>query len=144
MSTLDFLRKEFDPFDILFTNQFNVKKGSFAPLLEAKIGYPVDIYETQDTLVYEVACTGIDKSKVNVSLSDNLLKISYDKSSEEDKYEGKKYHVEGIARRSFDFSFKINTSKYNLQKADAEFKNGLLRVQIPLLEERLEKVLKIK
>jgi HSP20 family molecular chaperone IbpA len=53
------------------------------------------------------------------------------------------YQVKGIARRSFNLGYKI-ASRFDLSKAEAEMKNGLLVISIPFAEEAKPKTLKIK
>ena len=48
----------------------------------------------------------------------------------------------GIAKRSFNLGWKID-SRFNLSKATAEFKNGLLQIIIPFAKGLEPKTLKI-
>ena len=57
MSTLFYER---NPFDILIRNFFS-EASTFSPLAEAKVPHPVDIYQNEQGLIFEIACTGIDK-----------------------------------------------------------------------------------
>jgi len=134
------MRTHTDPFDVLFKNFFN-NDSFFAPALETKISHPVDIYETQDGLHFEIACTGLSKDDINISLEHDVLRVSYDKEEFDSE---KKYLTRGIAKRSFNLGYKIS-SKFDLGKADAEMTNGLLKISIPFAEEtKTTKTLLIK
>lgn len=139
MSTL-FLEREFNPFDILFRNLFD--SGTFyEPAIEAKINYPVDIYENSEGLYFEVACVGLDKEEISIDIEGDILKISYEKkpSPETENH----YIHKGIAKRSFNLGYKI-ASKFNLVKSEAKMDKGLLHIFIPLSEGSKPKSLTIK
>jgi len=129
-----------DPFDILVRNFFN-SEHTFAPVFDAKIQHPVDILETQDGLHFEIACTGLTKKDIEINIEGDVLRVTYNKD-EDNVPEGTWIH-RGIARRSFNLGYKI-APKFSLANADAEMKDGLLRIMIPYADEAKPKVLKIK
>ena len=43
---------------------------------------------------------------------------------------GRDYHYQGIAKRSFNFGYKV-APRFNLSKAEAEMENGLLNITVP-------------
>jgi len=129
-----------DPFDILVRNFFN-SEHTFAPVFDAKIQHPVDILETEDGLHFEIACTGLTKKDIEINIEGDVLRVTYNKD-EDNIPEGTWIH-RGIARRSFNLGYKI-APKFSLANADAEMKDGLLRIMIPYADEAKPKVLKIK
>jgi HSP20 family molecular chaperone IbpA len=143
-----FFERNTTPFDILFKNFFE-SNSSFFPAVEAKISHPVDIYEIEDYLILEVACTGLTKEDIETVIEGDILKISYNKNDQfptrENEYEGddRIYIRKGIAKRSFNLGYKI-ANKYDLSLAEAEMKNGLLTITIPFLKESNTKLLEIK
>ena len=137
MSTL-FLERNLSPFDLLFKDFFK-SELNFQPAIEAKISHPVDIFETEHGLHFEVACTGLTKKDVELNIEGDILKISYTKEDEPTKT----YIHKGIAKRSFNLGYKI-ASKFDLSNAEAEMENGLLKIAVPFAEESKPKTLKIK
>jgi molecular chaperone IbpA len=135
MSTLFYER---NPFDILVRNFFQ-DANTYLPLAETKVPHPVDIYTTDTHLVFDVAATGVPKEDIQIQIQDNTLRINYDKSKEET---GVEYIHRGIAKRSFNLGWKID-SKFDLSKANAEFKYGLLKITIPFAKGSELKTLKI-
>ena len=109
-------------------------------MAESKLPHPVDIYETKIGLGLDIACTGISKEDIEIQIEGNIIKVNYDKPDGDDNT-GKYIH-KGIAKRSFNLGWKID-SKFNLSKATAEFKNGLLQVTIPFAKGSETKTLKI-
>jgi HSP20 family protein len=139
MSTLIFER-HVSPFDLLFRDFFK-SELDFQPAGEAKISHPVDIFETKHGLHFEVACTGLSKSDVELNIEGDILKISHNKNPEQ--YEDRRYIHQGVAKRSFNLGYKI-ASKFDLSKAEAMMDDGLLAIRIPFAEESKPKTLKIK
>ena len=129
---------ERNPFDILVRNFFK-DAGQFRPVLESKLPHPVDIYERDNGLEIDIACTGISKEDIEILIEGNIIRVNYNKPDEEDLGE---FIYKGIAKRSFNLGWKID-SKFNLSKATAEFKNGLLKVVIPFAKGSEPKTLKI-
>jgi len=120
--------RHLSPFDLLFKDFFR-SELNFQPAIEAKIPHPVDIYENKD----------------EINIEGDVLRISYNKH-EDDKccdVNDCNYLHKGIARRSFNLGYKV-ASKFNLLEADAEMKNGLLKISIPFAVEAKPKALKIK
>ena len=135
MSTLFYER---NPFDILVRNFFQ-DAGAYRPLAESKLPHPVDIYERDNGLGLDIACTGISKDDIQILVEGNIIRVNYDKPKEDDLGE---YIHRGIAKRSFNLGWKID-SQFNLGKATAEFKNGLLQVIIPFAKGSEPRTLKI-
>ena len=138
MSTLFFERT---PFDILVRNFFQ-DASTFAPLAETKVPHPVDIYQNEHGLVFEIACTGISKEELKIETQDNVLRVNYDRRKEEEPV-GVDYIHKGIAERSFNLGWKID-SKFDLKKIVAKFENGLLTIGIPFAKESQVKLIDIK
>ena len=138
MSTLNIYER--NPFDILFRNFFNAEE-QFAPAFNSKQPHPLDIYYDDEGLHFDVACTGLTKEDISISVEGDLLKISYKKPEVEIDFSGYIYH--GLSRKSFDLGYKISP-KFNLTKINAEMENGLLKLHIPVSEESKPKTIKIK
>jgi molecular chaperone IbpA len=129
----------FDPFDVVWKNihDSNSKFNTF----ESKINYPVDIYETETGLRFELAVVGLDKSDIEILVESDILRITHSKKETEGTE--RSYLQRGIARRSFDLAWKI-ASKLNLNKLEANMDKGLLIIDIPYAEEKAPKKVTIK
>ena len=131
--------QERNPFDILVRN-FLQKTQTYQTLEESKLPHPVDIFEVEKGLALDIACTGIPKDDIEILIEGNIIKINYNRpTSEHGEID---YIHKGIAKRSFNLGWKID-SRFDLQKADAEFINGLLHVTIPFAKGKETKTLKI-
>ena len=133
------LFQERNPFDILVRN-FLQKTHNYQTLAESKLPHPVDIFEIEKGLALDIACTGIPKDDIEILIEGNIIRINYNRPiTEQGEIE---YIYKGIAKRSFNLGWKID-SRFDLQKADAEFINGLLHVTIPFAKGKETKTLKI-
>ena len=132
-----------DAMDILFKNFFN-GDSLFAPVIEGKIGHPVDIYENSQGLHFEIAGTGLTKEEIAINIKGDVLQITHDKNENHccDVNDCRYLH-RGISRRSFNLGYRIS-SKFNLKEGSAEMKNGLLKITIPFADEATPKSLTIK
>ena len=139
MST-QFLERLYNPYDLLFRNLFDAG-ATFAPAAEAKQQYPINIFEDDLGLTFELACTGIPKEAIEVKLEGDSITFSYDKDKTPEPE--RKYIHRGIAKRSFNLGWKIDP-KFDLNKAVPTFENGLLEITIPYLAGKGIKTLKIK
>ena len=139
MSTLF---NERTPFDLLFRNFFKAD-GSFQPTtFENKQPHPLDIYYDDEGLHFEVACTGLTKKDIQLEIDGDLLKIIYEKPNDENfDYSG--YIYKGLASRSFNLGYKV-AAKFELEKLEAEMKDGLLHIIITIAESKKAKTIKIK
>jgi len=130
---------DIDPFDIVWKNFLN--SNSTFNTFQEKINYPVDIYETETGLRFELAVVGLDKTDIDILVESDILRITHDKQITEGIE--KSYLQRGITRRSFDLAWKI-ASKFNLVKLDAKLDKGLLIIDIPYAEEKAPKKVTIK
>ena len=131
--------QERNPFDILVRN-FLQKTHNYQTLAESKLPHPVDIFEVEKGLALDIACTGIPKDDIEILIEGNIIKINYNRPIPD--HGEIEYIHKGIAKRSFNLGWKID-SRFDLQKADAEFINGLLHVTIPFAKGKETKTLKI-
>jgi len=125
MSTLFYER---NPFDILVRNFFQ-DASNYAPLAQTKLPHPVDIYETDNGLGLDIACTGIAKNDIEILIEGNIIRINYDKPTV-DENTGKYIH-KGIAKRSFNLGWKI----------DSKFRSILSNFKLVLRFKKAQQVL---
>ena len=142
MSTLEIFERHISPFDILFRNHFK-SDSTFQPVGEFKQPHPLNIFFDDAGLHFEVACTGLDKSDVDITIEGDILKISYDKGEEKTSDSSRRFYHSGIKKSSFNFGWKV-ARRFELAKANAEMNNGLLIIAVPYANESKPKSLKIK
>ena len=127
-----------DPFDIVWKNFLDV--NSTFNSIENKINYPVDIYETENGLRFELAVVGLDQEDLDILVEGDTLRITHDRKTAEVE---RTYIQRGIATRSFDLAWKV-AIKFNLASLEAKLEKGLLIIDIPYADEQAPKKIKIK
>jgi HSP20 family protein len=101
----------------------------------------VDIYETPNELVVKADLPEVDEKDIDVHIENNLLTIrgerKFDKSVQEDNY----LRIErtyGTFSRSFSLPNTVNAESIR-----AEYKNGVLTVNLPKREESKPRQVKV-
>jgi HSP20 family protein len=102
----------------------------------------VDVTEFEDK--YEVCAElpGMAREDVKVELHDNMVTISGEKRLETERKDRNLYVCErnyGQFRRSFQFPSSLDASK-----VEAQFRNGVLTVTLPKIEEAKPKQIEVK
>ncbi len=101
----------------------------------------VDIYEKNGNVIAEMNLPGIDPDKIDISVEDGYLTVS---GSREEKEESKEedYYSKEIKRGSFERTVKLSHA-VKKDKADASYKDGVLKITIPK-DEKKEGTVKVK
>ena len=122
-------KNEFDLFKDLFEGD------EFFPRRESAI-MKTDIKEKKDKYIIEMDLPGYEKENINITLKDGYLEVSAEVNKEDDKEDEKFVHKEryyGHCARSFYVGDQIKE-----EDILAEFKNGILKINIPKKDERKE------
>jgi HSP20 family protein len=106
----------------------------------------VNIKETGKTYEMEVVAPGLKKEDFNVSISDNMLTVSFDhkeENKEENQNEG--YLRQEYRRQSFARSFSLDDT-IDADKIKAHYSDGVLQVSVPKKEgaQKITKNIEIK
>ena len=101
----------------------------------------VNIYETESEFHVEMAAPGMKKDDFKVELDNNALTISSQKTTEEDRSEGKNYQRKEFSYLSFQRTFHLPDSA-EAEKINARYSDGILNLIIPKKEEAKRKPLK--
>jgi len=102
----------------------------------------VDVFEEKDDIVVNAELPGMEKDNIEVNLTDHHLTIRGEKKKEEEVKEEHYYRSE----RSYgSFMRTIELPKdVHADKVKASFKNGILEVRLPKIEEAKMKEIKVK
>ena len=133
-------------FDDFFTGPMwpRLPIGVSAPVLEVVVTPQIEVSETDKEVQVTAELPGIDPSKVEVNLSDDVLTIRGEKQQEQKQgqEQGRDYHLTersyGTFARFLRLPFRADPSKIQ-----ASFKDGVLTVVIPKPEEMQQKVRRI-
>ena len=127
------------PFDILFRDFFK-SDGDFTPFNSIKVNHPVYIYEAEEGLNIDIACVGLTKKDIDLTIEGDILRVEYKKDKGSNEAE---YIQRNIAKRAFNFGWRISR-RFDLSKLNAKLENGLLHLYAPLADEAKPKTVTIK
>ena len=127
------------PFDILFKDFFKTD-GEYTPFNTIKVNHPVDIYEAEEGLNIDIACVGLTKKDIDLTIEGDILRVEYKKDSGSSENE---YIQRNIAKRAFNFGWRISR-RFDLGLLEAKLENGLLHLFAPLADEAKPKTVTIK
>jgi HSP20 family protein len=97
----------------------------------------VDLYEKDDYFMIKAELPGVDKNDINIDLKDRLLTLSGERTHDKEVNEENYYRRErsyGKFQRTFTLPADVNSDQIK-----AEFKDGVLQIEIPKPEEKKAK-----
>ena len=126
--------------DRLFDDFF---RGSrLVPWESAELAFPLDVYETEESLVVKAPLPGVRPEDVDISITDDILTIKGETKSEEE-VKREDYHRRELRYGSFCRSVPLPT-RVEHGKAEAAFDQGILTVTLPKTAEAKSKTIKVK
>jgi HSP20 family protein len=94
----------------------------------------VNVKETDDEYILEVAAPGMSKKDFKVNFQNNVLTISSEKQ-EEKKEDEDNYTRREFSYQSFQRSFTVPQNDVDSDKISATYADGILNVKLPKREE---------
>ena len=123
--------------DDTWTNLFD---WSDADYLGVNMTMPsVNIKETSDAFLVEMAAPGMKKNDFQIELDNNILTIRSEIKNEEEVKEGERYTRREFSYQSFQRSFNLNKDIVDDAKINATYADGILSIHLPKKEEAKEK-----
>ncbi len=99
----------------------------------------VNIKETSDEFLVEMAAPGMKKNDFHIELDNNILTIRSEMKKEEEVKEGERYTRKEFSYQSFQRSFNLNKDIVDDAKINATYADGILSIHLPKKEEAKEK-----
>jgi len=139
--------------DDFFSDMYQSINRAFADVIKEFGGFEIskkgfgfnpnfDIKEAEHDYVIKAELSGMDEKDVEISVEENLLKISGEKKEEISDKKGK-YHVSERKFGSFERSFTL-PPEIDSSKIKASFSKGVLSIHLPKNEKANTKKIEIK
>lgn len=122
-------------FDDAFMRPSNLSGSNFQPPA-------VDMYQTDDEIVVKAALPGIKADEVQISVTGEVLTLKGEVNFEEETNE-KTYHIREQRWGAFERTIMLPTDVV-AEKAKADFKDGILTINLPKAEEVRAKTITVK
>lgn len=119
-----------------FKDVERVFEEDFMPLLPSpRIGWDlaVDLYEENGKIVAEMNLPGIDPGKLEITAHDGHLRVAGSRD-EEKETRTRNYYCKEIKRGTFERTVQL-PARVKQDQAEAQYKNGTLRILMPKIEE---------
>ena len=97
----------------------------------------VDIYDNDDHIVIKAEIPGVDKKDITVDIKDGVLTLKGERSSDNEERKDNFYRRERTFGK-FERAFTV-PAEVDLDKIKADYKDGVLKIEIPKPEERKPK-----
>ena len=94
----------------------------------------VDIYDRDEAIVIKAELPGMEKKDIAIDIKDGVLTLEGERSHEEEVKEDN-YYLRERTFGKFHRAFKL-PGDVDAEKIKADFKNGVLKIDIPKPEER--------
>ena len=102
----------------------------------------MDIYETNGEIVAEIELPGVEPKNINIEVEDDVLKVEA-RSERQEEVKEKGYYRKETGTRYFKRVVALPT-KVLREKAEAEYKDGILKITIPKIKAEKKEKVKIK
>ncbi len=102
----------------------------------------VDIYDTQDTTVIKADLPGLKKEDITINIEGDVLTLTGERNHDEEVKKENYYRRErayGLFKREFTLP-----STVDHEKIKADFKDGVLKIEIPKPEEKKPKTITVQ
>lgn len=99
----------------------------------------VNIRETADDFIVEMAAPGMKKEDFKVQLDGNMLTITSEKQQTTEDKDGERYTRKEFSYQSFTRSFQLQKDVVDEDQIRASYQDGVLQLSIPKKEEAKRK-----
>ncbi len=123
----------------VFDNLFSDAKGD---VFVADWAPRVDVMEQKDSYIIKAEMPGVNKDDVRITLHENVLSIRGEKKQEKEEKDVNYHRIER-SYGTFERQFALPTGVKS-DKIDASYKDGILTVPLPKVEEAKPKEIEVK
>jgi HSP20 family protein len=124
-----------------FTGAHGRSAGEVQELAERSTGWGLlaaEVFDDDDRVVVRVEAPGMSKDDLDITVQDDFLIVSGEKHMSRERTEGR-WHVNECAYGAFQRVVPLPDT-VDTAKADATYRNGVLRVELPKAAARRRKV----
>lgn len=125
----------------MFENVFNETVSPFVSSMVAP-SFKVDVSEDEEAIYIDADMPGMKKDEVKISMDEDVLTISAERTHEEEQKK-KDYHRVERSYGSMSRSFSLGEN-VDLENVDAKYDNGVLHIVVPKKEPTEKKAKEIE
>jgi HSP20 family protein len=132
-----------DAMDRLLEDSFVRPRGEWPTLASREQSLALDVYETDENLVVEASMPGTKPEEVDISVVGNTLTIKAEREEQREKKEEGRYYFRERRYGAFQRSIGLPVD-VDADKAEATFKDGVLKLSLPKAEEAKPKRIQVQ
>jgi len=135
-----------DIFRVMEDSMSNMLSDMGLTPISTRSNIEVNIKEFSDRFEVHAKVPGFQKDEINIGFEDNMLVIEVSKISEKERDGGEEegnYYVKEFSSESYRRAIQL-PAKIDTDKAEAELKNGIMKITIPKMPEMMPKKITIK
>jgi HSP20 family protein len=103
---------------------------------------PLDVIEDENSVTLRAALPGLEPENIHVSVEDNVLTISGERNFHDEQRNGRSMWIES---RYGSFNRSVTLPRWaDTQNIDANYRNGVLELRVPRLEESKPRRIELK
>ncbi|HAR63554.1 MAG: Hsp20/alpha crystallin family protein [Candidatus Margulisiibacteriota bacterium] len=133
--------RQLSTFERLFDDFF--KTSDLSQYHEKTYSPNINVRETKDKVIIEAELAGLEKEAVKVKFENGALKISGERKFGK-KAQDEKYYAVEISSGSFERIIPIDENFIKADTIKANFKNGILTVELDKAEEKKAKEIEVQ
>lgn len=104
---------------------------------EDRRGVPaLNVKEDEKEMTLELRVPGMKKEDIHLDYNNGMLTISGERNEEKEEKDKDKYLRREFSSYSFHRSFELPENRYDVAKAQAAYKDGILEVTLPKREQK--------
>lgn len=101
-----------------------------------------EVFDDDDRVVVRVEAPGLDAKELDLQVIEDVLIIKGEKNLQRERTEGN-YHIKECAYGRFERAIGL-PDEVDADKAIAEYKKGILRIELPKTENKRRKTIKVQ
>lgn len=101
-----------------------------------------DVYKKGANLIVKINLPGVNPENLDIAVSMDSVKVA-GVSEDEEEIDGRDYFIKEMRRGSFERTIKLPI-RIEMDKAEADFSKGTLRITVPIRQENLVNKIKVK
>lgn len=108
----------------------------------SRLGQGLNLYESQDALVAEVALPGITEDQIDVTVDEAVVRVSAQTSDQKEERTKRRYFMSSMAS-TYNYSFRLPEGLVADQEPQAHLSNGVLTLTFPKVKKEPPKKVKV-
>ncbi len=109
----------------------------------SRLSQGLNLYETSDAVIAEVALPGVSSDKIDVTVEDGLVRVTGEQEQKKEKRENARYFMNSLSA-SYNYAFRLPKDVNPNAEPIASFDNGLVRLEFPKVQKAEPKRITIK